>query len=321
MSVGASSSLTMGGHGSITPVHVEDFPLGPGQGAPGRRLKYVTEDYFETMQNPLLAGRPIEWSDINDRALVAVVTANFAEEYWGSPAAAIGERIAGAGPGIADTPGTWREIVGVVGNVYDDGVSQAAPLVVFWPLATRVYQQSIMSFAVRTSRRTATSLLPEVGAAIGAVNPNLPLAEVRTLDQILALSMARWSFMLVMLAIAAAAALALGVVGIYGVISYVVSQRTREIGVRMALGADRRDVSRMVLRQGMILAGIGVAVGLVAAVGLTRVMSSFLYGVEATDPVTFGVVAALLTAVALLASYLPALRASKTDPLEALRFE
>ncbi len=133
--------------------------------------------------------------------------------------------------------------------------------------------------------------------------------------------MARTSFISVMLAIAAAVALALGVVGIYGVISYIVSQRTHEIGVRMALGADRRDVRLMVLRQGAILAGIGVVVGLVAAVGLTRFMSSFLYGVEATDPVTFGAVAALLTAVALGASYLPAVRASRTDPLVALRFE
>ena len=124
-----------------------------------------------------------------------------------------------------------------------------------------------------------------------------------------------------MLAIAAAVALALGVVGIYGVISYVVSQRTREIGVRMALGADRRDVRRMVLRQGVILAGIEVVIGLVAAVGLTRFMSSLLYGVEATDPVTFAAVAALLTAVALVASYLPAVRASRTDPLVALRCE
>ncbi len=133
--------------------------------------------------------------------------------------------------------------------------------------------------------------------------------------------MARTSFTLVMLGIAAAVALALGIVGIYGVISYVVSQRTREIGVRMALGADRRDVSRMVLRQAMILAAVGVVIGLVAAAGLTRLMSSLLFGVEPTDPVTFGVVAALLIAVALVASYLPALRASRTDPLEALRFE
>ncbi len=153
------------------------------------------------------------------------------------------------------------------------------------------------------------------------MNPNLPLANVRTLDQILGQSMARTTFISVMLAIAAAVALALGVVGIYGVISYIVSQRTREIGVRMAVGADSRDVRRMVLRQGMILAGIGVAIGLGAAVGLTRLMSSLLYGVEATDPVTFGVVATILVAVALVASYLPALRASRTDPVEALRFE
>ena len=133
--------------------------------------------------------------------------------------------------------------------------------------------------------------------------------------------MARTSFILVMLVIAAAVALALGVVGIYGVISYIVSQRTGEIGVRMALGADGRDVSLMVLRQGMIPAGIGVGVGLLAAAGLTRLMSSFLYGVEAIDPLTYGVVAALLSVVALVASYLPALQASRTDPLQALRFE
>ena len=178
-----------------------------------------------------------------------------------------------------------------------------------------------MAFAIRTSRPAVASLLPEAQAAVWAVNPNLPLANVRTLKEILDRSMARPSFTLVMLSIAAAVALALGVVGIYGVISYIVSKRTREIGVRMAVGADRRDVIRMILKQGMFLAGIGVVVGLVAAVGLTRLMSSLLYGVEATDPVTFGVVAATLVGVALVASYLPALRASRTDPLEALRFE
>jgi ABC-type antimicrobial peptide transport system permease subunit len=156
---------------------------------------------------------------------------------------------------------------------------------------------------------------------IGAVNPNLPLANVRTLDDILDRSMARTSFTLVTLTVAAAVALALGVVGLYGVIAYIVSQRPHEIGVRMALGATRRDVSRMVLRRGMILAGAGVIVGLVAAVGLTRVMSSLLYGVEPTDPFTFAAVATLLLAVAFIASYLPASRASRTDPLVALRFE
>ena len=219
------------------------------------------------------------------------------------------------------------EIIGVVGNVYDQGVSQPAPLVIFLPMAGETLSDAgllvrrAMTFSVRTNRPRASSLLPEARAGVRSVNPNLPLANVRTLDDILARSMARTSFTLVMLAIAAAVALALGVVGIYGVISYIVSQRTRELGVRMALGADRRAVRRMVLRHGLILAGIGVVVGLVAAIGLTRLLTSLLYGVEATDPVTFGAVAALLTAIALVASYLPALRASRADPLVALRFE
>ena len=341
-SVGASSSVTMGGGGGFSsPLLVEDFPITRGlsghalaQALPSRRFKWVTEGYFETMQNRVLAGRAIEWSDIRERAPVAMVTANLAEEYWGSPEAALGKRIDRTGP----TP-TWREIVGVVGNVHDIGVSQAAPPVVFWPLAMmnffdgtreryvpspdQVYAYRSMAFAIRTSRPEVIALVPEVQAAVWAVNGNLPLADIRTLDEIFdrSRSMARTSFTLVMLAISAAVALALSVVGIFGVISYIVSQRTREIGVRMAIGADGRDVRRMVLKQGMILAGIGVAVGLGAAVGLTRLMSSLLFGVEATDPLTFGAVAAVLTAAALVASYLPALRASRTDPIEALRSE
>ncbi len=321
-SVGASSSLTMVCCGPYAPVYFEDFPLLPEDRPPFWRYKYVTEDYFETMQNAVLAGRAIEWSDIRGRASVVVITRNVAEDYWGSPAAALGKRVArAAGPNP-----TWLEIVGVVGNVHDAGVSQPAPPLIFRPVTQHRLVSGVsvwlpMTFAVRTSRLTASSLRVEVRAAIEAVNPNLPPYTVRTLDDILAQSMARTSFLLVMLAISAAVALVLGVVGIYGVISYVVSQRTREIGVRMALGADGRDVRRMVLRQGMILAGVGVLVGLVAAIGLTRLMSSLLYGVEATDPATFAAVAAMLTAVALGASYLPALRASRTDPLEALRFE
>ncbi len=330
-SVGASTNLTMDDGGFGSSIRVEDFPAIPSEYLPS---KWITGGYFETMQIPLLAGRPIEWSDIHARAPVAMVTANFAEEKWGSPAAALGKRI--RFPDSAGPP-TWREIIGVAGNVREDGVSLPAPHVVFWPIAQSrhpgeypgsphqradgLHVFRLITFAVRTSRPRPASLLPEIRAAVGAVNPNLPPYAVRTLDDILAQSMAQTSFLLVMLAIAAAVALALGVVGIYGVISYVVSQRTREIGVRMALGANHRDVRRMVLRQGMILAGTGVTIGLVAAIGLTRLISSWLYGVEATDPVTFGVVAALLVAVALVASYLPALRASRTDPLEALRFE
>ena len=302
--------MDVGGVGSQ--IRVEDFPQQP----LFTTSKWITEGYFETMQNPVLAGRPIEWSDIHARAPVAVVTANFAEERWGSSAAALGKRIRHSRTTerrVDYDSGTpiWREIIGVVGNVRDDGVSQPIPTVVFWPMAQNrppglfpgalnqrrdgLFVRREMSFAVRTSRPSAASVRPEVGEAVRAISLDLALANVRTLDDILAQSddMARTSFILVMLAIAAA----------------------------VALGADRRDVRRMVVRQGVILAGIGVVIGLVAAVGLTRFMSSLLYGVEATDPMTFAAVAIMLTAIALVASYLPAVRASRTDPLLALRCE
>jgi N-acyl-D-amino-acid deacylase len=260
------------------------------------------------------AGRAIDWADIRAGRAVAMLTANLAEEYWENPRDAIGKRIRMPTPsGLSP----WFEVVGVVGDVRDNGVSQDAPPVVFLPLATSTRS---LAFAIRTNLPPA-SLLPQARAAVGAVNPNLPLANVRTLDDILDRSMARTSFTLVTLTIAAAVALALGLVGLYGVIASIVGQRTHEIGVRMALGATRRDVSRMVLRRGMILAGAGVIVGLVAAVGLTRLMSSLLYGVQPTDPITFAAVATSLLAVAFVASYLPASRASRTDPLVALRFE
>jgi ABC-type antimicrobial peptide transport system permease subunit len=178
-----------------------------------------------------------------------------------------------------------------------------------------------MGYAVRTSTGRPQELLPQVRDAVWSVNPNLPLANVNTLQELVDDSMARTSFTLVMLGIAAAVALFLGAVGIYGVISYVVSQRTREIGVRMALGAEKADVSRMVLKQASLLALGGVLIGLLAAAGLTRLMSSLLFGVSPVDPVTFGGVAATLALIALLASYLPARRASSVDPVVALRFE
>ena len=153
------------------------------------------------------------------------------------------------------------------------------------------------------------------------MNPNLPLARVKTLEEWLEDSMARTSFTLVMLGIAAAMALLLGAVGIYGVISYAVSQRTREIGLRMALGAQRADVSRLVLRQGFLLVGLGVVLGLGAAAGLTRLMSALLFGVSASDPITYLAAAFGLGTIALMASYFPARRAAGVDPMEALRWE
>jgi len=324
-SAALSSSLTMDGYDSNDPIEMEEFPVEGDQLPPIRRFKWVGEGYFETMGNPVVAGRAITRADIDDRADVVVVTADLAQEYWGSPGAAIGKRLR-VFVGDLGTTG-WREIVGVVGEEHDDGVDEEPVTTVYWPqVVTDFYDQPLMTqrsmgFAVRAASGDPTALLPAAREAVWAVNPNLPVARVRTLQEYVDRSMARTSFTLIMLGIAAAVALFLGSVGIYGVISYVVSQRTREIGVRMAMGAETVDVSRMVLRQALTLAVGGVGVGLVGALGLTRLMSSLLYGVSPMDPLTFGTVALGLSLVAMVASYVPARRAARVDPVVALRFE
>jgi putative ABC transport system permease protein len=178
-----------------------------------------------------------------------------------------------------------------------------------------------MAFAVRSGRIGNADFLREIQQAVWASNPNLPLANIRTLSAILEESMARTSFTLVLLGIAAGVALILGMVGIYGVISYSVSQRNREFGIRMALGAEPGEVRRMFVRQGARMTCAGIALGLGAAVGLTRAMSALLFGVSPVDPLTFGAVALVLGLIALVASYIPAWRASGVDPVEALRWE
>ena len=263
---------------------------------------------------PLLAGRDLTWSDIMNKRPVAIVSENLAREYWQNPSDALGKQIGGS-------PKDWREIVGVVGNVHDDGTSQEAPATVYWPITDADVFLGGPAFAIRSGRAGTESFMNEVRRAVWSVDPDLPLYQVHTLDYYYTKSMARTSFTLVMLALAGGMALLLGVVGLYGVIAYSVSQRTHEIGIRMALGAQKRDVLKLVVNGGMALTVIGVGAGVAGALVLTRFLSNLLYGVKPTDPLTFVVVSLVLTGIALLACYIPARRATKADPIVALRYE
>jgi ABC-type antimicrobial peptide transport system permease subunit len=222
----------------------------------------------------------------------------------------------------------WHEVIGVIQDVREKGVQEKAPEIVYWPpMMENLFgpgpAQAVrtVTFVIRTERAGTESFLNEVRQAVWSVNSNLPLASVRTMQEVYGKSVARTSFTLVMLGIASAMALSLGLIGIYGVISYTVSQRKREIGIRLALGAQSGDVVSMVLKQGAKLALLGVCIGVAAAFALARLMTSLLFGVSAHDPLTFAAVAALLILVALTACYIPARRAMKVDPIVALRYE
>jgi predicted permease len=320
-SVGAAGSVAMDGWEAWDDVEVEGFPQPLGEAPVLRRFNWISPGYFATLENPILAGRSIEWADVYEHRPVAVVTENFAREFWSHPADAVGKKFRTA----PDTH--WCEIVGVVQNVHTAGVGETAPTVIYWPLVveelwgTGVLTMRDLRHAIRTSRPDPATILPEVREAVWRVNANLPLAEILTLEDILANSMARISFTLVMLGIAAAVSLLLGLVGVYGVLSYLVAQRTREMGVRLAMGARPADVRHMVVRQGGTLGLAGVAIGLGVAVGLTRLMSTLLFGVSPVDLPTYGGVAAALMGAVLLASYIPARRAAAVDATEALRWE
>jgi predicted permease len=302
-----------------TPVFIEEFPEAGRELPRLRRYKRLAPGYFETMGNPVSIGRAITWTDIHQARPVVVISENLAREYWKNPADAVGKRI------TQSRENPWREIIGVVGNERDDGLDQPATATVYWPMLIKEWWtepidvERTMAYVVRSDRVGSPGFLRELQQAVWSINPNLPLASVKTLDEIQADSMAQTSFALVMLAIAAAVALLLSIVGIYGVIAYIATQRTREIGIRLALGAQTRDVRRLFLRHGLLLTGAGIAVGLGVALVLTRIMSALLFGVSPIDPVTYVTVAAGLATVALLATYLPARRASRTDPIIALR--
>ncbi|MEO8028537.1 MAG: ABC transporter permease [Bryobacteraceae bacterium] len=319
--VAVGNSMPLDGNNSNDPVYAEDRQYAEGTLPAIRRYKYVGPDYFKALGIPLVAGRELTWQDIYQKTPMVIVSESLARDLWKEPGAAIGKRIR-ENPG-----GVFREIIGVVGNVRDDGVDHPAAVTAYWPLLIEKFWADPMqvsrsiTYAIRSERAGSEAFLKEVREAIWSVNPNLPLANVRTLESVYQRSMGRTSFALVMLAIAGGMALLLGVVGIYGVLSYAVSQRTREIGIRMALGAQREQLHGMFLKRGLILAGVGIVCGLAVAAVASRLMSSMLYSISPLDPLTYGAVAATLVVAALAASYLPARRATSIDPVEALRSE
>ena len=291
-----------------------------GKVPPVRRYRSVTPGFFKATGTPLIAGRDFTWSEIYQKIPMAMISENLARELWGDPRAALGKHIR---EGSKDP---WSEIVGIAGDVYDNGLQAPAPTIAYWPAMRRSVFAGNGIRATRTpalilrSRRAGTeSLLADARRAIWSVNPNLPVFLTNTEQGIYNQTMQRTSFTLVLLSIAGAMALVLGIVGMYGVIAYAVSQRSREIGIRMALGAEPADLRRMFVRRGLLLALLGAAIGLGAAAAATGVMKSLLFGVTALDPVTFASVALVLIGAAALASYLPARQATLVDPVEALR--
>ena len=320
-SVGFSTDVPMDGRDSNDVLFAQDHVYGEGELPPLRRFKFISPGFFATLGTRLITGRDLTWTDIYQRRPVAIISENFARQYWHDANGALGKRIR---VGSTDD---WREIVGVVQDMHDDGVGKPAPTSVYWPVMLERFdgeKQTLrrnITFTIRSPRAGSRTFMKEVQERVWSVNPDVPLAEVSTLGELYTKSMARTSFTLVMLCVAGAMALLLGIVGIYGVISYSVSQRTREIGIRMALGAQRETLTAMFVRQGLWLTGIGAGCGLIVAFLTMRLISSLLFDVSPVDPITYITITAGVVATAYLACYLPSRRAATVDPANALRAE
>ncbi len=323
-SVALASTVTMTGDGWHDPLYAQDKAYTESQLPPLRLFKFVSPGFMKTMGGTLIAGRDFTWTDAYEQRPVAMVSESLARELWNEPSAALGKHVR------PYQKGSWREVVGVLSDMRDDGLNKKAATAVYWPLLTKPFTETPdsrpqlargVTVVIRSPRTGANGFVNELSQAVWAINPNLPVSGVRTLQEIYDASMARTSFTLVMLGIAGGMALLLGVGGLYGVISYSVSQRSREIGIRIALGAQARAVTRMFVTHGLALAGVGVAIGLAVALSIMRLMSSLLFDVSPLDPLTYVLVSVTLIGATVLASYIPALRATTVDPINALRAE
>ena len=320
-SVSFSTAIPMDGDSSNDLLYAQDHVYKEGEIPPIRRFVNISPGFFATMGTRIVAGRDLTWTDTYDKRPVALISENFAREYWHDANNALGKRIR---VGSTDD---WREIIGVVQDVHYDGVDQPAQTAVYWPVMMNNFEgqkemlRRWIAFAIRSPRAGSQAFMNEVQQRVWSVDAEVPLAYTSTVGEFSRKSMARTSFTLVMLCIAGSMALLLGIVGIYGVISYSVAQRTREVGIRMALGAQRQSLIALFVRQGMLLTGIGVVCGLVAAFVTMRLMSSLLFNVSPVDPLTYAVITVVVVVIAYLACYLPSRRAATVDPVNALRAE
>jgi predicted permease len=321
---GTGTVLPLSGNMSNSTHTFEDFPLPPDTVPPIISVRYVSPGYFSALGIPVREGRVFDRLDPSRPSNEIVVSEALAKHYY-PKGGALGRRVT---RGLADKP-RWFAIGGGVGSGRDPGLHAPPTESIYYPLLTAARSDDenpaevprSFNLVVRSRSADPKALVPLVREAIWSLDRNLPLSRIATMDELVERSMVRTSFTMLLLVIAAAVALLLGAVGLYGVISYVVSQRTQEIGVRMALGAGRRDISRMVLREGLGLSLLGIAIGLAGAFAVTRLMYALLFEVSATDLATFAAVPIVLAIVALLASYIPARRAAGIEPLEAIRYE
>ena len=317
-SVGSARDIPLQGGASGTAFDVEEFPSEAGTLPPILWNTFTAAGFFETMKIPLMARRTFESRDHEEGSDAIVVSQALVERFWGDGNAdVIGKRIRFTG----DTLNGWLTIAGVVGSVRDRGLREDPSEMIYLPIVgpqgNDGWGASSLSYTIRG--RGVESLGPLVRAQVWELDSDLPLTTMTTMEELVSNDLVRLSFTMLTLAISAGIALILGAVGLYGVLSYVVSQRTQEIGVRIALGAPVGSIRKMVVMQGVRLAAIGLGLGLLASVGLTRVLQGLLYGTEALDPLTFGGTSALLMAVVFLASYLPARRASNVDPVQSMK--